>query len=157
MTAINSVDCNAIKEILSKSFKFEDIEKEIENHISQLTKNWIQTGLDFHNKEAKNQCPFCRQSTLSIEVIRKYNEYIESKKAKTIDIIDGFVKNLSSAKTTIVENQKLLDNGLTQKATAYIGLFKLDKRSFNHTIDNGITLNQIERISNFLLIKKRKP
>ncbi len=111
-------------------------------------------GLDFHKKEAKEQCPFCRQSTSSIEIIRKYNEYIESKKSKAIDIVDGYIKNLSSLKTTILENQKLLDNVLIFKATFYIELFRLDRESFIRTINDETIVIQLDKISSFLNTKK---
>ena len=149
------LDFNGIKEIIFQSFKFENIEKEIENHIFEMTKNWIQTGLDFHKNENKDLCPFCRQSTSEIDTIRKYNEFIESKKSKTIDIIDGYVKNVTSLKRAIEENQKLLDNGLTIRISIYIELFKLIKESFYEIIDNGNTIDQLESLLNFLLLKRR--
>jgi len=149
-----TLDYIGIKEIIFQSFKFEDLEKEIENHISEITKSWIKSGLDFHKNENKNCCPFCRQSTSNIDIIRKYNEFIESKKSKTIDIIDGYIKNITSIKTTIEENQKLLDNGLTIKANKYIELFRLAKESFNTTIKNDI-INHLDKISSYLLLKKK--
>lgn len=147
-------DYIGIKEIIFQSFKFEDLEKEIENHISEITKSWIKSGLDFHKNENKNCCPFCRQSTSNIDIIRKYNEFIESKKSKTIDIIDGYIKNITSIKTTIEENQKLLDNGLTLKINMYIELFRLAKESFNTTIKNDV-VNYLDTISSYLILKKK--
>lgn len=150
-------DCKVIEEVLFQSFKFEDIEKEVENHISEITKNWIRTGLEFHKKENKDQCPFCRQSTSNIEIIRKYNAYIESKKSKTIDLIDGYIKFFSLLKTAILDIQKLLDNWLTDRAIYYIELFKLGKESFTCTIDKGDIVSQIDKISRFLEKKRGNP
>ncbi len=154
LSAITPIDWNATKEVIFLSFKFEDVEKEVENHISKITKNWIQSGLVFHKSEDQNKCPFCRQSTSDIQIIRKYNEYIESKKSKTIDIIDGHLKNINSTKTIILENQKLLDNGLTFKALKYIDLFKLNNGSFNNTTNDKTIIVQLDKISNFLITKK---
>lgn len=154
LTNTTNINWTAIKEIIFISFKFEDVEKEVENHISEITKNWIQTGLDFHKKENKNQCPFCRQSTTNIDIVKKYIAYIESKKSKTIDIIDEFISRIKSIKSTIIENQKLLDNGLSNKAFSYIDLFKISKESFSKTIDNKTITTQLDKISDFLVTKK---
>ena len=151
---LSFIDFNAINAILFPSNKFEEIEKEVESHISAITKIWVQAGLEFHRNEGKDLCPFCRQSTSSIDTIRKYNEYIESKRAKTIGLIDSFIINLSSVSTTILENQKLIDGALGKKVVSYIELFGLNKESFNQSIGNPAVIDQIKCLSDFLKVKK---
>lgn len=154
ITTLSFIDFNAIKALLFPLSKFEEIEKEVERHISAITKIWVQTGLDYHRIEGKGLCPFCRQSTSSIDTIRKYNEYIESKRAKTIGLIDNFIINLNSISTTILENQKLVEGSLGKKVASYIELFKLNKESFNLTFEYPLVYEQIKSLSSFLKGKK---
>ena len=80
-------DFEELKKVLFKSFKFEDIEEEVEQHINKVTKKWIETGLKYHAEESEELCPFCRQSTKEIDIIKKYNAYIDSLKSRTKDSI----------------------------------------------------------------------
>lgn len=94
---------------IHKSFKFEDIQKEVEVHIEKVTKKWIEDGLNHCSDE---KCPFCRQSISSIDIIKIYQEYIDSEKSKTISKLNEFEERLTGLIITIESNQRIIDAGL---------------------------------------------
>jgi wobble nucleotide-excising tRNase len=94
---------------IHKNFKFEDIQKEVEEHIEKVTKKWIEYGLSHCSDE---KCPFCRQSISNVDIIKIYQEYIDSEKSKTITKLNEFEESLNNVINTIKSNQIIIDAGL---------------------------------------------
>lgn len=150
LTNITQIDFDLIKVILNQSFKFEEIEQEIENHIAQITKDWIEIGVNFHENEGKNLCPFCRQSTTPTQIIKKYIEYIESSKAKTKSLIDGYKEKLHHIVETTQANQNLINQGIGSKVKMLCGLLGLKENVFNYSLNDKTLKSQIEKLTEYL-------
>lgn len=107
------INYDEMEALFWQSFIFETIEKTIEDHISDISKNWIHTGLEFHKKENREICPFCRQSTNETNITEKYLQYINSLKRKTLDKIDGFIQQLSLSMEIIADSNKSVSKSIT--------------------------------------------
>jgi wobble nucleotide-excising tRNase len=84
------IDFQSLKSTIHQSFSFEESQKEIENHINKVGRDWIQKGLHNHDDD---RCPFCRQSTIDLSIIKVYDDYIKSNKSKLIEKLDGFTES----------------------------------------------------------------
>lgn len=145
-----SVELEIINQVLLQSFKFEDIEAELESHINSVSKDWVEKGVHLHSEENKNLCPFCRQSTSALNVIKKYVEYIESQKAKTIDKIKKQIENLSLIKGMIEANQKSLDAGLYQNVISKMKLLGMSSSTFFQVVSESQSITNISTLSDLL-------
>lgn len=119
---------------IHKSFKFEDIQIEVEEHIEKVTKKWIEDGL-IHCSDEK--CPFCRQSISNVDIIKIYQEYIDSEKSKTITKLNEFEENLNNVINTIKSNQIIIDAGLDKNIA-----------SLSKTLAVTNNWNKVKNISN---------
>lgn len=152
---VTPVDFSSLEKVLNQSFKFEDIEKEVENHISNITKAWIEIGINFHQKEGKQLCPFCRQPTTSVQVIKKYVEYVESLKAKTKSLIEGYKEKLNLIIETIQCNEQLINQGIGAKVRELIGLLGLKENTFSSVTNEENVIDQIQKLSVYLSRKEK--
>lgn len=63
--------------------------------------DFIESGLKHLSASKVNNCPFCEQELLapSIELIKKYNEYLDNEEAKNVKIAKGYIAELDKTLT----------------------------------------------------------
>src|SRR3989344_1846878 len=111
----DSIDLNWIEEQFKQSITFtQPPTEELKEHIEKITTEWIRTGLKY-NKDDIDFCPFCRVELgeKELEVIKKYQEHVDSLKTvfddkckqqvKNIELVTDGLKKINNDPKAIVE------------------------------------------------------
>ena len=99
-----SIDFEWLKEQFENAISFEAPPTGgLKEHIDKITTEWIRSGLSYHEKD-KEKCPFCRLELDddARDVIKKYNEYVNSKKTAFEDKCALQIKTIDQLLTSLL-------------------------------------------------------
>lgn len=102
-TLDSSIDYDWLKEQFENAISFEAPPTgELKEHIDKITTEWIRSGLKYHEDD-KEKCPFCRLNLDdgARDVLKKYEEYVNSRKTAFEDKCDLQIKAIDQVFTSL--------------------------------------------------------
>lgn len=151
----NKIDFLWIEEQLGHNISFPELPiDEIKQYIEKLSNQWIETGLDYHDRD-QDHCPFCRLNLdeYAKGVIQSYRDHINSEKAKFENKIDEQTTNINSLLLDLKSGN--YNNSLKDNFTLRSNNLNLKKEWQDFDLSD---LNEIlEIIKSSLVEKKSNP
>lgn len=153
----NKIDkLDSIYELLEEKKTFTTLDKQTEENISAITKNWIDQELlkkGIKKSEEEKECLLCKRTIDSsvTSLFLKYKNYFENEKGKFDARISEFFSDLEALKKDLSS----INNNLQSKAEGFINSFAI-KQSWQELSTEKI-LEEIDKVEKLLEFKKINP
>jgi len=95
-------------------------------------KNWVETGIKFLDK-TNNVCPFCQESTITVNLIEQFNQYFDETYKSKIELLKKYKSEYESLASSFLSNILEIQN-IHNPHNSLSAIYILLQNTFNKNI-----------------------